>query len=73
MSITCQLSRRILVNGQQPHGARGMPPEVFERIIGFKSEQNSSQGRLQNENIPILLSYGEPTSECNPATIAAVW
>jgi hypothetical protein len=32
-----------------------MPANVFERIIGFKSEQNSSQGvGFRNENIPLL-------------------
>jgi hypothetical protein len=36
------VSRRILVNEQQPHGAKGMPAKVFQRIIGSKSEQNSS-------------------------------
>src|ERR1700676_1723860 len=46
MSITCQLSGRILVKRHQPRGARGMPTERFERITGFKSEQNSSPSQL---------------------------
>jgi hypothetical protein len=45
-----------------------MPAGVFERLTGFKSEQNSSQGSASEREYSDL-SYGEPTNEYNSATI----
>lgn len=59
------------MNERQSPQCERMPAELFERIIGVKSEQNSSGGVAPDENIPIQLNYGEPTSEHNSATSAA--